>query len=343
MAISDRTRGPSQIGRSPRSGRLVSARSSAFVEKGYGLVLLASVAFATSPPLSRLARPAHPVLIACVRVALAALLLSAFDLPGLLSAVRSLSRVQRARVGLAGVLLGAHFALFQWGLDQTSLPAAVSLVSLEPLSVVVCAWIFFGIAPKRLERVGVLVATAGAVIIGQGAGEGEHRLTGDLLVLGAVVLFGLYVASARALRDVIEARHYVPLVYTAAAITLVVTLPFVPTSANATFWPLGAGTLAALCALALIPTAIGHTLVQRGARTLSPSLISLTSPGETLGSILISMALFAKSPTLVEAIGCGVILCGALLAIRAQGSPSEKQRTGNREQETGHRKQGTGN
>jgi drug/metabolite transporter (DMT)-like permease len=297
---------------------LMSARRSAFVEKGYGLVLLASVAFATSPPLSRLARPAHPVLIACVRVALAASLLAAFDLTGTVRALRALSRVARARVALAGVLLGAHFALFQWGLDQTSLPAAVSLVSLEPLSVVVCAWVFFGIAPRRLERVGVLVATAGAVVIGQGAGEGEHRLLGDALVLGAVVLFGLYVASARALRDVIEARHYVPLVYAAAAITLAVALPFVPTSASATFWPLGAGPIAALCALALVPTAVGHTLVQRGARILSPSLIALTSPGETLGSILISMALFAKSPTLLEAAGCAVILCGALLAIRAQ-------------------------
>lgn len=289
-----------------------------FIEKGYALVLSASIAFATSPPLSRLARPTHPVLIACVRVALAALLLAAFDLSGVVRALRSLSGLQRARVALAGVLLGTHFALFQWGLDQTSLPAAVSLVSLEPLSVVLSAWVFFGIAPKRLERVGVLVATAGAVIIGQGAGEGEHRLSGDLLVLGAVVLFGLYVASARALRDVIEARHYVPLVYAAAAITLGVALPFVPTSASAAFWPLGAGTIVALCALALIPTAIGHTLVQRGARTLSPSLIALTSPGETLGSILISVVLFAKSPTLLEAAGCAVILCGALLAIRAQ-------------------------
>jgi drug/metabolite transporter (DMT)-like permease len=296
----------------------LSAERHPFIEKGYGLVLLAAMAFATSPPLSRLARPTHPVLIACVRVALAALVLSAFDLPGVIRSLQRLSNVQRARVALAGVLLGIHFALFQWGLDETSLPAAVSLVSLEPLSVVLSAWLFFGIAPKRLERVGVLVATAGAVIIGQGAGQGEHRLKGDLLVLGAVVLFGLYVASARALRDVIEAKHYVPLVYTAAAITLGVTLPFVPTSPTATFWPLGAGSIAALCALALIPTAVGHTLVQRGARTLSPSLIALTSPGETLGSILISIALFGKSPTLLEAVGCGVILVGALCAIRAQ-------------------------
>ena len=289
-----------------------------FIEKGYGLVLLASIAFATSPPLSRLARPAHPVLIACFRVALAALVLAAFDVKGVARAWRDLDGRKRARVALAGVLLGVHFALFQWGLDETSLPAAVSLVSLEPLSVVLSAWVLFGIAPKRLERLGVLVATAGAVIIGQGAGEGEHRLKGDLLVLGAVVLFGLYVASARALRGAIEARHYVPLVYAAAAVTLLLTLPFVPTSAEARFWPLGMGSIAALCALALIPTAVGHTLVQRGARTLSPSLIALTSPGETLGSIVISMILFAKLPTLLEAAGCAVILCGALLAIRAQ-------------------------
>lgn len=291
-----------------------------FFEKGYALVLAASLAFATSSPLSRLARPAHPFLIACCRVALAALLLAVFDLGGVARAFHALTGPQRARVLLAGALLGAHFALFQWGLDETSLAAAVSLVSLEPISVVLSAWVLFGIAPRRLERISVLVATAGAVIIAQGAGAGEHRLKGDLLVLGAVILFGLYVASARALRDVIAAKHYAPLVYAAAALSLLVTLPFVPQSSSALIWPLSTDSILAIVALALIPTALGHTLVQIGARTLSPSLISLVCPGETLGSIAIGLALFAKPPSLIEAVGCAVILVGASLGVISQRS-----------------------
>jgi hypothetical protein len=95
--------------------------------QGIAIVAAASVAFSTSSPLARLARPAHPMLIACGRVLLAALLLGVLGRSGLFASVRALSLRDRARVGLAGVLLAAHFACFQWGLDLTSLPAAVSL------------------------------------------------------------------------------------------------------------------------------------------------------------------------------------------------------------------------
>src|SRR6266581_2152812 len=109
-------------------------------------------------------------MISLGRLALGALVLVAIE--------RRLAPM-RAGIALAGALLAAHFALFVWGLEQTSLPAAVSLVSLEPLSVVLLAWLLHGIAPRRLELAGVAVATAGAIFISRAAGSGEHRLVGD--------------------------------------------------------------------------------------------------------------------------------------------------------------------
>lgn len=282
------------------------------------LVLVASAAFATASPLSRLARPAHPIGVAFGRLALAALVLFLLHPRRVVSAARRLGGRAWSRVALAGGLLAGHFALFQWGLDQTSLPAAASLISLEPLAVVLTAWALFGIEPRRLEKVGVGVATLGALLIARGAGEGEHQLFGDALVLGAVALFGLYVASARAIKDAIEPLAYAPLVYAVAAVTLSFTLPFLPERPGAVLWPLPAGSLAAIAALGLIPTVVGHTLVQAGARTLSPSLVALVCPGETLGSIAIAMVVWRKPPTIEEAIGGAVILGGAIIAIRAQ-------------------------
>ncbi|NUP13264.1 MAG: DMT family transporter [Polyangiaceae bacterium] len=284
------------------------------------LVLVASVAFATASPLSRVARPAHPIAIAFGRLLIATVLLSIVNPVAIARAFARLDAKSRVRVVFAGLLLAAHFALFQWGLDETSLPAAVSLVSLEPLAVVLTAWALFGIAPKRLEKIGVAVATAGALVVARGAGEGEHRLLGDLLVLGAVGIYGLYVASARGLRDVIEPLHYAPLVYGFAALSLAVSLPFVPAHTSAVFWPLPGTSILAIAALAVIPTIVGHTLVQLGARTLSPSLVALVSPGETLGSIAIAMVVWQKPPTIEEALGGAVILIGSAIAMRAQAA-----------------------
>jgi drug/metabolite transporter (DMT)-like permease len=155
------------------------------------------------------------------------------------------------------------------------------------------------------------------VLVARGAGEGEHRLTGDLVVLAAVVLFGFYVASARGLRDALPAQHYAPLVYAAAAISLAVVLPLVPTSPTATMAPPALSFLF-IALIAAIPTGIGHTLVQRAARTHSPSLVAMVSPGETLGSILIGAAMIGLWPTPTEALGGAVILIGAGIAVFAQ-------------------------
>lgn len=283
-----------------------------------GLVLVASLTFATSSPLARLARPAHPLVIAFGRVFLASLLLALADPRGLLRSLRAMTPKQRRGVALAGLLLGAHFALFQWGLDTTSIAAAVSLVSLEPLGVVLCAWALFGIRPRRLEGIGVMMATGGAVLVAQGAGKGENQALGDTLVLGSVLLFGFYVAIARGLRDALPARHYAPLVYGVAAIALAFALPFVRPSETAQIWPLHAPVLGTIALIALVPTVVGHTLVQTGARVLSPSVIALVSPGETLGSLALAAVIFSTVPSRLEAVGGAVILGGAALALFAQ-------------------------
>src|ERR1700704_2300714 len=96
-------------------------------------VLFAGSAFAVSSPLSRWARPTDPLLIAFGRLALAALLLGAIEARAIGPALAGLTARQKLTVLGAGALLAAHFACFQIGLDRTSLPAAVSLVSLEPL------------------------------------------------------------------------------------------------------------------------------------------------------------------------------------------------------------------
>lgn len=283
-------------------------------------VLFASLAFATSGPLSRWARPTPPLVIAFGRLALAALILFGLNVRGVLADVRRLAPSHRITVFAAGALLAAHFALFQLGIDHTSLPAAVSLVSLEPLAVVLSAWFFLRIRPSPIEQIAVGIATAGALIVARGQGEGDHRLLGDLLVLGAVLLFGGYLTVARALKDALPSRSYATLVYASASLSLGLVLALGSAlslqgvAGEAAPGPRG---LYAIVALALIPTLLGHTAVQTAARTLSPAIVALVSPGETLGAIAIGAALLGAQPTVTEMTGAMVILVGAALALIA--------------------------
>ncbi|WP_437754900.1 DMT family transporter [Sorangium sp. So ce1389] len=302
------------------SRQRVTARGAAF------FVVLASLAFAASGPLARYARPVHPLFIAFGRVALAAAALSLVDLRSLARSAAALSLRQRAAVLGAGLLLAVHFALFLWGLDRTSLASALSLISLEPLAVVLCAWVFFRVRPTRSEQAGVLLATAGAVIIARGAGAGDHRLSGDLMVVGATLLYGLYVSFARALRDALPARSYAALVYTSAALFLAAALPAAPGALEGVAPP-PAHAVVAIVALALVPTLIGHTAVQAAARRMSPAIVALVSPGETLGGIVIGALWLDAIPTAVEIAGAAVILVGATVAILGS-SPSAARGAG---------------
>ncbi|WP_437607952.1 DMT family transporter [Sorangium sp. So ce834] len=293
----------------------VTARSAAL------FVVLASLAFAASGPLARYARPVHPLFVAFGRVALAAVALSLLDLRAIARSAAGLSLRQRAAVLCAGLLLAVHFALFLWGLDRTSIAAALSLISLEPLAVVLCAWAFFRVRPTRAEQAGVLLATAGAVVIASAAGAGEHRLSGDLMVVGAAVLYGLYVSFARALRDALPARSYAALVYASAAVFLAAALPAAPGALEGVAPP-PAHAAVAIVALALVPTLVGHTAVQAAARRMSPSIIALVSPGETLGGILIGALWLGAIPTATEIAGAAIILAGAIVAIFGSSPPA---------------------
>ncbi|APR83614.1 Permease [Minicystis rosea] len=295
----------------------MAAGASHRIRSAAGFVLLASAAFAVASPLARWARPAHPLVVAFGRLFIAAVALAAVDARALPAAVRGLSAKQRFTVLSAGALLAAHFACFLWGLEHTSLPAAVSLVSLEPLAVVVCAWAFLGVAPSRAEQIGVALATTGAVVVAQGIGTGDHQLIGDLVVLVAVALYGLYLTVARALKDALPARSYAALVYASAAATLCAMLVFAPTAFASPAWPPPAHALVAIAALGVIPTIIGHTMVQTASRSLPPAIVALVSPGETVGSIAIGAALLGAVPSRTEMIGAAIIVAGSAVAILA--------------------------
>jgi drug/metabolite transporter (DMT)-like permease len=181
----------------------------------------------------------------------------------------------------------------------------------------VCAAVFLRVTPSRAEQLGVALATVGAVVVAQGVGTGEHRLAGDLVVLGAVALYGLYLTVARALKDALPAQSYAALVYASAAVVLAAMLAFAPAVFASPAWPPPAHALVAIAALGLIPTIIGHTMVQTASRSMPPAIVALVSPGETLGSIAIGAALLGAVPSRVELCGAAIILAGSAVAIAA--------------------------
>ncbi len=279
------------------------------------LVVLAAAAAATSSPLAKVAHGLSFAQIGAGRCAVGAVVLLAMAPQVTWRSVAGLDARGRIAVIGGGVLLGLHFALFLGGLLATSLPAAAALVSLEPLAVVVAMWVAFGARPSAREQLGIALATAGAAVVARGAGQGEHTLLGDALVIGAVVVYGAYVAFARWIGTAMPTTSYAACVYAVAACTLALALPFAPSDAGIV--ATGASWLAVL-GLGLVPTAVGHTLLQRASRRVPASIVALVSPGETVGSILIGAGMGAW-PSRIEWLGAFLVVVGASVAVLGAG------------------------
>jgi drug/metabolite transporter (DMT)-like permease len=70
--------------------------------------------------------------------------------------------------------------------------------------------------------------------------------------------------------------------------------------------------------LAFIPTLVGHTIVQRAARHLSPALVALVSPGETVGALAIGAVFLHAPPRGTELVGAALVLVGVFATVLAQ-------------------------
>jgi drug/metabolite transporter (DMT)-like permease len=280
------------------------------------VVVVASLCFATSGPLARAAAPTHPLLIAAGRTALAALLLTLAAPRSTFRALATLPASARRKVGAAGLALAAHFGCFLGGLSMTSLGAAVTLVSLEPVAVILVAWAAFGARPGRWEVLGVALATAGALATAS-SGAADHRLQGDLLVVLAVALYGVYVGAARGLASLLPPGPYAAAVYGSAGLALGVLCAGLLLVGQPV--ELTTGGALAIGALAVIPTLGGHTLVQWSARHVPASLVALVSPGETVGALAIGALVLGQPPSRNEALGALLVLAGVGCTLASQG------------------------
>ncbi len=145
-------------------------------------VVIGIVAISTASIFIKLC-DATPLAIAAYRLGLASLLLS----PVALSR-KGYGKILRGRwklLFLTGLFLGLHFIFWVASLKYTSVASSVVIVSTHPIFVALGSYLFLREGVSTLTIVGILLSTAGAVIIGLSDFTlSTHAAMGDLLALG---------------------------------------------------------------------------------------------------------------------------------------------------------------
>ena len=280
------------------------------------VLLIAVIAMSWSGPLTKFATAPPQVVSAWRLVFSVALIAAVLALRGSPGRAFRLSRKEWLLAALAGALLALHFWAWIASLQYTTVASSVVLVSMQPLFVATMSALLLHERASRRQWAGIVIACAGAVVIGvsdaQASGTPRAALLGDVLaILGALLVSGYYVIG-RELRKRLDLWVYIGIVYGIAAVVLLLVVGLDPRTAL-TGYP--ARDWWIFAALAAGPMMLGHTGVNYALRYVPAFVANIAIMGEPVGATLIAWALPAlrEVPTAGFAVGAVLILTGILL------------------------------
>ncbi|MET0728603.1 MAG: DMT family transporter [Acidimicrobiales bacterium] len=220
---------------------------------------------------------------------------------------------------LAGALLAVHFATWVPSLSFTSVASSVALVATQPV------WAAL-IARRRGDHVsrgtwiGIALALAGAVMLtGVDLSISGRALFGDLLALVGGMFAAAYVTVGADVRRTVTTGPYALACYATAAVLLLV----VCVVSGQALWGYDAGTWWAIVGLVVGAQLLGHTLVNRVLRSISPTIVSVAILFEILGATVIAVIAFDESPPVAAWPAAVLIAAGVVVVIRSDDAPSE--------------------
>ena len=281
------------------------------------LLAIGILAVSTSAPIVRWAEPAPPLLVAAVRTTLAAIVLLSISARDLGSILR-LSRREKTFIAVSGVLLAAHFAVWIASLYYTSTAASVALVATQPVFAGLLAWIFLGEGIARREAIGIAIAGIGCLVLAGGdflAASGDALIGDGLALAGAVTAAGYFIAGRR-LRASLPLGAYLAVVNAIAAVLLVTSAALAGTQVLG----FARDDYIAMSMSALIPSLIGHSLLNHVVRRVPVHLVALAILGEPIGASVLSWLFFREVPPSNAVLGGVVILAGIAIGFTRLGN-----------------------
>ena len=240
--------------------------------------------------------------------------------------IRALSGREWLLGGLAGLLLAIHFAAWISSLAYTSVASSLALVSTNPVWIALVSWLVFREKLGVWLMLGIAAALVGSAMIFYSDSSqvptfaNRDSLWGNILaVIGSLTVCG-YLLIGRRLRRTVPLLAYLWLVYSVAAIALMI-------AALTTASPLGGySDTAWLCliALALGPQLLGHGAFNWALKHVSATFVAIAILGEPIGSALLAWIFFGETFAPLQLAGFCLLLAGIYWASKGEQNVEPK-------------------
>ncbi len=297
-------------------------------------LLIAILAVSTASIFIRFAqRDAPSLAIAAIRLTFASLALTPVALRNHRLQLKNLHFKEIALGLFSGLFLAVHFATWISSLEYTSVASSVVFVSTGPLWVAILSPLLLKENLSRSVLLGMPLALLGGFVIGLSDScswnnglvcptlnhilEGHAMFGNFLALIGAWAVTG-YLMIGRRLRSSMELIPYIYLVYSMAAIGLIIIM-LVAGESPFGYQPI---TYFWLLLLALLPQLVGHSTYNWALRYLPAAFVAVMTLGEPIGSTILAYIILLEKPTYADLLGGALILAGIYITARGQPQPT---------------------
>ena len=276
----------------------------------YVLLFIGVFASSTAVIMIRMSHT-HPVVLAALRLLLAAILLAPLYWSERKKHRAIYTREHRARTLVPAVLLAIHLISWAYGSRLTPVASASLIANLAPIALPFFLHYLVGERINRTEMIGTSLALVGVIALtapGLGRGAG---FWGNVICFGSMIAAAGYVAFGRRNRDFPSLWLYVVPVYLQAGlISLVVALPWIRTFefGSGREWLLMFG-------LACLPTILGHSMINYGVRHLRGQVVSLCNVTQFVFATALGYFFFHEQPGALFYAASAVVVAGIALVV----------------------------
>ncbi|WP_379152125.1 DMT family transporter [Paenibacillus sp. sgz5001063] len=211
-------------------------------------------------------------------------------------------------LGASGLMLALHFLLWMGSLKYTSVASSTMIMALEPVFIMLGAYILYKERSTSAAIMGLALAIFGVVFIGWGdIGLSADNLKGDLLSIGGTVAVAGHLLIGQKLVARMPSYLYSLIVFISAA--AVFGLYNLLSGISFINYPPREWGIFVL--LAVVPTVFGHILFNWLLQYTSATTVSMNILGEPVGASILAFLLLGEQLTMLQWAG-GVLVMGGL-------------------------------
>ena len=264
-----------------------------------------------------------PMLLTGLRLLLAAAVLSPLCIRDFRKHRKSLGWGDLRMTIIAGCAMGLHFASWIMGARLANPTNASLIVNMVPAVLPLMLFVMVRERVTQGELKGTLLAMAGVCVLGAWDFHvSAEYFTGDLICFGSMLIFCFYLTLGRRNRHFATIWLYVvPLYFFGGCLFLAAGI-IVELGMWGMSVPWGAREILLIVALVLIPTVIGHSILNYSVKHMRGQLVGVINLFQFAFVGVMAWLVGEKTPAWTIVPAAVLVLTGAIVVVRSQKPPT---------------------